>query len=273
MKNLIIIAAFLFCYSCGNKAPEERAPVEMVSSKGEKAEILNPNVDKIEIVKVQPIEATVEAEEQAEYYTAYLNVVSLSSADISKGLLENIELFNSDVVGFQVALLDSIYETPEERVLFNDFNDDWYGPKLIFRNLKKYTIKGAINVFVMESKDLYEFYTDDVKESLNLGMTPVPKQLGICKSWSPDLDYIFVSDQGIIHGETLKHELGHYYGLGHVFQHTREELKSIGVSSINDFLLNTMNYTECPTVFTEEQKQVMKYVALKYRNYHFEFID
>jgi len=233
----------------------------------------DPNTNKIEITEIKNIQVFDRLEktnvESMEGYRFCLNVISFTDANIDSDLIASIQDFNDKVYSqFSLYLKDSLVTISDTIIGFKEHNDDWHSSRVINKMIvDKYTEVGCINIAVFKQKDMFEFYMDKESESIDVGLTPVPlNSQKLCESWSPIFDWSYIADVGF-KGNTFSHEIGHFFGLGEVFYHSRKELKHLGVTDANTYVNNDMNYGGCYDGFTPSQIEMMTYIAYTDRKY------
>lgn len=228
----------------------------------------NPEIRKDSTIA--PITSPVDTVRYDREVIVKLNVINNSTRDIDKHLLRNINTFNESLKGLiRLELLDSIYI---QSIPFDMIDIiEWYNirdPRL--DPIYQHDMKWTLNIYIADSEYLFDMHTNDREDDvMKMGFTPVSKTPNAeTYRWiSPTLDRVYVTAEGLENDQTFIHEIGHYFGLSHPEDLTREELERIGITTWKQYSSNFMTSFNCTNEFTEEQKLWMRDNAIILRYY------
>ena len=129
-------------------------------------------------------------------------------------------------------------------------------------SLSRHSTKGKINIFICPTE------VDTFSDKELFGFTPVYKDWneGYVKR-SPKMDNLFIAFSSLESGSTFPHEMGHFFGLVHPWEMTKEEQVKMKITDVIALLTNIMNYDNFPTQFTKPQLLSMWNFAKDHRYY------
>lgn len=120
---------------------------------------------------------------------------------------------------------------------------------------------GAVNIYIFDT------YSEDVDKAL-MGFTPVMKaKRHLYSERSPQFDRIFLAYSSLHDQTTLVHEMGHFLGLKHPWKLNSVDLIFQGLTTDHKMKRNHMTYNVDVQEFTEEQLEIMKDFAVRFRSY------
>jgi len=177
-------------------------------------------------------------------------------------IANNVKWMNSDFKDYIHFNFDNKIQLLEDSFRMEVLKQNYIEDGRFVDSLSRHSTKGKINIFICPTE------VDTFSDKELFGFTPVYKDWseGYVKK-SPKMDNLFIAFSSLETGSTFPHEMGHFFGLIHPWEMTKEERIKMKIADEIAMLTNFMNYDNFPTQFTKPQLLSMWNFAKDYRYY------
>ena len=246
MKNIILGLTTLLLAACVTTAlpPKKNEPIQVPAHCNiaiSDQELITKQIDGIEWEGEPPV------------FTLVYHFLQ-NKADKAKWeqlAIENTEILNDEMSGYMSFDIDTLMYWYDYDIPIDDFSNKDF--RTLLESIEEDEV---INIFVTSTNTSLRGFTT------------------VFNTWfegyeikAPKYDNIFLSWISVEEKNALVHEVGHFFGLNHVWTYAPSELDNLGITTDRDSCLNVMNYGCCPEGLTETQKWRMLMYGALHRNY------